>query len=340
MKNENNDTYIEEMDLPVYAYLDLNAKRILRKINILMLIFRALIEEFKDMSNEALMALLKPVKDGLENFSATIREGNPELDHNDQKRVLDLLYVINRKDQPKMFVDVELQSTKEQHVEIRSTQYITSILAKTHFVENALAKVIVIWVNMAPTKREEGTILVNPSHLYDRVHDIYYPREAMKACPTIILLNLYDIRKEREKEIRSAKTDVIAILSTIFSTTIDYEKKGAILKERGFTLEKDEEQEMKTMEYWSKGIFESMRGDIKKELREEVKKEVREEIKKEVREDIKKEVREESSVIFTLFADGKSDKEVLKAFPELTSTEVEKMRQEFEKLKIKMNAGS
>ncbi len=330
MKNENNDTYIEEMDLPVYAYLDLNAKRILRKINILMLIFRALIEEFKDMSNESLMALLKPVKDGLENFSATIREGNPELDHNDQKRVLDLLYVINRKDQPKMFVDVELQSTKEQHVEIRSTQYITSILAKTHFVENALAKVIVIWVNMAPTKREEGTILVNPSHLYDRVHDIYYPREAMKACPTIILLNLYDIRKEREKEIRSAKTDVIAILSTIFST-------GAILKERGFTLEKDEEQEMKTMEYWSKGIFESMRGDIKKELREEVKKEVREEIKKEVREDIKKEVREESSVIFSLFADGKSDKEVLKAFPELTSTEVEKMRQEFEKLKIKID---
>ena len=90
----------------------------------------------------------------------------------------------------------------------------------------------------------------------------------------------------------------------------------------------------------SKGIFESMRGDIKKELREEVKKEVREEIKKEVREEIKKEVREESSVIFTLFADGKSEKEVLKAFPELTSTEVEKMRQEFEKLKIKMNAGS
>lgn len=113
---------------------------------------------------------------------------------------------------------------------------------------------------------------------------------------------------------------------------IEYEKNGAILKERGFTLEKDEEQEMKTMEYWSKGIFESMRGDIKKELREEV--------KKEVREEIKKEVREESSVIFTLFADGKSDKEVLKAFPELTSTEVEKMRQEFEKLKIKMNAGS
>lgn len=105
---------------------------------------------------------------------------------------------------------------------------------------------------------------------------------------------------------------------------IEYEKNGAILKERGFTLEKDEEQEMKTMEYWSKGIFESMRGDIKKEVREE----------------IKKEVREESSVIFTLFADGKSDKEVLKAFPELTSTEVEKMRQEFEKLKIKMNAGS
>ena len=103
------------------------------------------------------------------------------IDHNDQKRILDLLYVINRKEKPKMFVDVELQSTKERFVEIRSTQYITAILAKTHFVENELAKVIMIWINMAPAKHEEGTILVNPPLLYDRVHDVYCPREALKV---------------------------------------------------------------------------------------------------------------------------------------------------------------
>ena len=74
-----------------------------------------------------------------------------------------------------MFVDVELQITKERFVEIRSTQYITAILAKTHFVENELA--------MAPAKHEEGTILVNLPLLYDRVHDVYCPREALKLFP-------------------------------------------------------------------------------------------------------------------------------------------------------------
>ncbi len=224
----NEKTKLEENNLPEYAYLDLNAKRILHSVNILMLIFRALIDEFKDMSDEALTALL-------ENFSTMIREGNPELDHNDQKRILDLLYVINRKEKPKMFVDVELQSTKERFVEIRSTQYITAILAKTRFVENELAKVIVIWINMAPAKHEEGTILVNPPLLYDRVHDVYCPREALKVCPTVILLNLYDIRKEREAEIRSEKEDIIAILSTIFSTKIDTgDERYGILEQRYF----------------------------------------------------------------------------------------------------------
>ena len=61
---------------------------------------------------------------------------------------------------------------------------------------------------MAPAKHEEGTILVNPPLLYDRVHDVYCPREALKACPTVILVNLYDIRKEREAEIRSEKEDI------------------------------------------------------------------------------------------------------------------------------------
>ena len=314
----NEKTKLEENNLPEYAYLDLNAKRILRKVNILMLIFRALIDEFRDLSNEALMALLKPVKDGLANFSPMIREGNPEFDHNDQKRILDLLYVINRKEKPKMFVDVELQSTKERHVEIRSMQYMTSILAKTRFVENELAKVIVIWINMAPAKHEEGTILVNPPLLYDRVHDVCCLREALKAWPTVILVNLYDIRKEREAEIRSEKEDIIAILSTIFSTKIDHKKKGAILKERGFTIDEKDEQEMKDMESWSKGIFESMRDDIA----EEVKREVREEGRLEGVMLIKK--------VNHLLAKGMSDEEILKALPDVTAEFVKDARESYE----------
>ncbi|MGM9952416.1 MAG: hypothetical protein ACI32Q_03420 [Intestinibaculum porci] len=318
----NEKTKLEENNLPEYAYLDLNAKRILHSVNILMLIFRALIDEFKDMSDEALTALLKPVKEGLENFSPMIREGNPELDHNDQKRILDLLYVINRKEKPKMFVDVELQSTKERFVEIRSTQYITAILAKTHFVENELAKVIMIWINMAPAKHEEGTILVNPPLLYDRVHDVYCPREALKACPTVILVNLYDIRKEREAEIRSEKEDIIAILSTIFSTKIDHKKKGAILKERGFTIDEKDEQEMKDMESWSKGIFESMRDDIQ------------EEVKREVREEGREEGRLEGVMLFKkvnhLLAKGMRDEEILKALPDVTAEFLKEAREIYE----------
>ena len=217
-----------------------------------------------------------------------------------------------------MFVDVELQSTKERFVEIRSTQYITAILAKTHFVKNELAKVIMIWINMAPAKHEEGTILVNPPLLYDRVHDVYCPREALKACPTVILVNLYDIRKERKAEIRSEKEDIIAILSTIFSTMIDHKKKVAILKERGFTLNEKEEQEMKDMESWSKGIFESMRDDIA----EEVKREVREEGRLEGVMLIKK--------VNHLLAKGMSDEEILKALPDVTAEFVKDARESYE----------
>ncbi len=216
MANENKFTLQKENDLPEYAYLDRNAKKILRKVNVLMLIFRSLIDEFIDLSDEALMTLLEPVKEGLENVSPLIREGNPELDHSGQKRILDLLFVVHQEERPKMFVDIELQSTQEKHVEIRSVQYITALLGNTKFVENMLTKVILIWVNMAPTRREEGTILMNPPLLYDRVSDSLRSREALKACPTVILLNLYDIRKDREEEIRNEKMDVIAILSTIF----------------------------------------------------------------------------------------------------------------------------
>lgn len=337
----------EEKDLPEYAHLDINAKKILRQVNVLMLIFRGLIDEFEDMSDEALMALLEPVKDGLENISPIIRESNPELDHKDQKRILDLLYLVAREGKPKMFVDIELQSTKEQHVEIRSVQYITALLGKTTFVNDELDKVILIWVNMAPPKREEGTILVNPPLLFDRVTQSYWPRKALNVCPTVIQLNLYDIRKDREEEIREEGTDVIAILSTIFSKKIDHKKKDAILKERKFTLNQENEMEMKDMESWSKGIFESMRDDIAKEVREEILNEGLIEGREKGREEGMAKGREEgfddgiaeSADIFALFAEGKSDEEVLQVFPKLTLMSVKKARQGFEKLKVKMNLG-
>ena len=99
---------------------------------------------------------------------------------------------------------------------------------------------------------------------------------------------------------------------------IEYEKNGAILKERGFTLEKDEEQEMKNMESWSKGIFESMRDDIA----EEVKREAREE------------GRLEGVMLFKkvnhLLAKGMSDEEILKALPDVTAEFVKDARESYE----------
>ena len=117
----------------------------------------------------------------------------------------------------------------------------------------------------------------------------------------------------REEEIRNEKTDVIAILSTIFSTTIDHKKKAAILKERGFTLN-EKKQEMKDMESWSKGIFESMRDDIT----EAVKREASE-------EDIRK-----FKKVYHLLAKGMSDEEILNAIPEVTDEFVKDARESYE----------
>ena len=102
------------------------------------------------------------------------------------------------------------------------------------------------------------------------------------------------------------------------------------------------------MESWSKGIFESMRDEMMEEIKKEMDKENYKELYKEsykeayIKAYIKayKEGCEEVTAIFTLFADGKSDEDVLEAFPELTSTKVEKMRQQFGELKNRMNRGS
>ena len=111
---------------------------------------------------------------------------------------------------------------------------------------------------------------------------------------------------------------VIAILSTIFSTKIDHKKKGAILKEREFTIDEKDEQEMKDMESWSKGIFESMRDDIA----EEVKREVREEGRLEGVMLIKK--------VNHLLAKGMRDEEILKALPDVTAEFVKDARESYE----------
>ena len=139
-------------------------------------------------------------------------------------------------------------------------------------------------------------------------------QEKLWRCPTVILVNLYDIRKEREAEIRSEKEDIIAILSTIFSTKIDHKKKGAILKERGFTIDEKDEQEMKDMESWSKGIFESMRDDIAEEVKREASEEGIRKFKK----------------VYHLLAKGMSDEEILKAIPEVTDEFVKDARESYE----------
>ena len=119
---------------------------------------------------------------------------------------------------------------------------------------------------------------------------------------------------------------------------IEYEKNGAILKERGFTLEKDEEQEMKNMESWSKGIFESMRDDIaeevKREVREEAYKEVREKAYKEVSEECRSEGRLEGVMLIKkvnhLLAKGMRDEEILKALPDVTAEFLKEAREIYE----------
>ncbi|BBH26556.1 hypothetical protein SG0102_14900 [Intestinibaculum porci] len=111
---------------------------------------------------------------------------------------------------------------------------------------------------------------------------------------------------------------VIAVLSTTFSTMADHKKNVAILKEREFTFNEKDEQEMKDMESWSKGIFESKRDDIA----EEVKREVREE------------GRLEGVMLFKkvnhLLAKGMSDEEILKALPDVTAEFVKDARESYE----------
>ena len=113
------------------------------------------------------------------------------------------------------------------------------------------------------------------------------------------------------------------------------------------------------MESWSRYIFNSMKPmmleDAKKEVREQAwaegmaegrekgRKVGLKEGRKEGRAEGRKEGYdvgvEEMSEIYVSFANGKSDEEVLEAFPKLTLAKVEKQRQKFEKLKIKLNRG-
>ena len=107
---------------------------------------------------------------------------------------------------------------------------------------------------------------------------------------------------------------VIAALSTTFSTMADHKKNVAILKEREFTFNEKDEQEMKDMESWSKGIFESMRDDIAKE--------------------VKREGRLEGAMLLKkvnhLLAKGMSDEEILKALPDVTAEFVKDARESYE----------
>lgn len=100
------------------------------------------------------------------------------------------------------------------------------------------------------------------------------------------------------------------------------------------------------MESSSKGFYESMRDDIVKEVKKRVEKEIYYEAKAEGRILGREEDREEGRIegriegreeVLTLVADlyssviaGKSDEEVLKAYPDLTLEKVKAFRQAFE----------
>lgn len=265
------------------------------------------------MNDQQLMDLLAPLNKGIENTSKYIREDNTELFINKKKRILDLLYVITRDDSSQIVIDIKCKSTKEKFIAIRSVQYCTAILTKTEFTREKLPKILTIWINMAPSNTDEGTILVNPPLMLDQISNTYRSWEALLACPKIILVNLYDIRKNREKSIEVEKSDVIAILSTIFSRTIAYDKKLAILKERGFQLDDEINEEMKDMESWSESIFESiyesMKDDMMRKAWEEALAEAREKVMKASQEEVMKayqeEVKKRYNDILLMVAEGK-----------------------------------
>ena len=343
----------------MFNYLDANAKKIIKNVDVLSLILGSLVEDFKEMDEGQLKAYLAPIQNNVKNFSPQVQMQSTELFIGKNKCILDTLFAFNKGKQGALLVDIEMQSTNDYYMELRNVQYCTAVLAQSRFKKNRMDKLFVIWINMAPPHKDEGIIMVSAQARFDPQHQKYVKRRGLRKCPTSIIVNLYDIRKPRIDAIKSEKLDLIAVLSTIFSVTIDYKEKDAILKARGFHYDEKMRKEMENMESWSRYIFNSMKPmmleDAKKEVREQAWAEGMAEGMAEGREKGRKvglkegraEGRkegydvgvEEMSEIYVSFANGKSDEEVLEAFPKLTLAKVKKQRQKFEKLKIKLNRG-
>ena len=328
----------------MFNYLDANAKKIIKNVDVLSLILGSLVEDFKEMDEGVLKAYLAPIQNNVKNFSPQVQMQSTELFIGKNKCILDTLFAFNKGKQGALLVDIEMQSTNDYYMELRNVQYCTAVLAQSRFKKNRMDKLFVIWINMAPPHKDEGIIMVSAQARFDPQHQKYVKRRGLRKCPTSIIVNLYDIRKPRIDAIKNEKLDLIAILSTIFSVTIDYKEKDAILKARGFHYDEKMRKEMENMESWSRYIFNSMKPmmleDAKKEVREQAWGEGMAEGLKEGREVGLKEGRAEGRLegakalmkVYHFLAKGMSNTDILKALPGVSIEFVVEARDSYEEV--------
>ncbi|MDD6423113.1 MAG: hypothetical protein PUF83_08655, partial [Intestinibaculum porci] len=134
----------------MFNYLDANAKKIIKNVDVLSLILGSLVEDFKEMDEEVLKAYLAPIQDNVKNFSPQVQMQSTELFIGKNKCILDTLFAFNKGKQGALLVDIEMQSTNDYYMELRNVQYCTAVLAQSRFKKNRMDKLFVIWINMAP----------------------------------------------------------------------------------------------------------------------------------------------------------------------------------------------
>ena len=97
----------------MFNYLDANAKKIIKNVDVLSLILGSLVEDFKEMDEGQLKAYLAPIQNNVKNFSPQVQMQSTELFIAKNKCILDTLFAFNCierskrgvSDAPSMYVD-------------------------------------------------------------------------------------------------------------------------------------------------------------------------------------------------------------------------------------------
>ena len=109
----------------MFNYLDANAKKIIKNVDVLSLILGSLVEDFKEMDEGQLKAYLAPIQNNVKNFSPQVQMQSTELFIGKNKCILDTLFAFNKGKQGALLVDIEMQSTNDYYMELRNVQYCT-----------------------------------------------------------------------------------------------------------------------------------------------------------------------------------------------------------------------